>query len=111
MAKFISWFLGLPIAIILIALSVANRHTVRFSLDPISVSEPIMAFELPLYLLLLLAIIIGIFIGGASSWLNQSKWRKAAKAARHEVSEIRSETRALRQNASGTGNQLASRNA
>ncbi len=110
MAKFVSWFLGLPIAIIIVALSVANRHSVSFSFDPINTSAPFLAFELPLYLLLLLAVILGIVVGGASSWLNQSKWRKAAKDARHEVSEMRSETLALRQKAASSDNQLVPRN-
>lgn len=110
MAKFVSWFLGLPIAIIIVALSVANRHSVRFSLDPINSSAPLMSFEIPLYLLLMATIILGIIVGGASSWLNQSKWRKAAKDARHEVSEMRSETLALKQKAAATENQLVPRN-
>ncbi len=110
MAKFVSWFLGLPIAIIIIALSVANRHSVRFSLDPINAASPIISFELPLYLLLLLTVILGIMVGGASSWINQSKWRKAAKDARHEVSEMRSEALALKQKAAAGENQLVPRN-
>ncbi|MEM8685977.1 MAG: LapA family protein [Pseudomonadota bacterium] len=110
MAKFISWFLGLPIAIIIIALSVANRQPVRFSFDPINSASPVLSFEIPLYLLLLLAVIIGIVVGGASSWVNQSKWRKAAREARHEMSELRSESLALKQKVSASDNQLVARN-
>ncbi len=110
MAKFVSWFLGLPIAIIIVALSVANRHSVRISFDPINVSSPFMSFEIPLYLLMLLTVILGIVVGGASSWLNQSKWRKAAREARHEMSEMRSESLALKQKATTSENQLVPRN-
>ncbi|NNF80119.1 MAG: DUF1049 domain-containing protein, partial [Rhizobiales bacterium] len=63
-----------------------------------------------LYLLLLLTVILGIVVGGASSWLNQSKWRKAARDARHEMSELRSETLALKQKAAASENQLVPRN-
>ncbi len=110
MAKFLSWFLGLPIAVLIIALAVANRHAVGFSLDPTSTSNPLVSFEIPLYLLLLATIILGIFIGGASSWLNQSKWRRAAKDARHEVSEVRSESLALKRKAAGSDGGLVPRN-
>ncbi len=110
MAKFVSWFLGLPIAIVIVALSVANRHAVRFSFDPINVSSPLLSFEMPLYLLLLVTVILGIVIGGASSWLNQAKWRKAAREARHEMSELRSESQALKQKAAASENQLVPRN-
>ncbi len=96
MARFLSWILGLPAAIVVILLAVANRHSVRFSLDPTSTEQPLLAFDVPLYLLLLSAVIIGILIGGASSWITQSKWRKAAKQARQEVSEVRTEAAELK---------------
>ncbi|MEM7424506.1 MAG: lipopolysaccharide assembly protein LapA domain-containing protein [Pseudomonadota bacterium] len=96
MARFLSWILGLPAAIVIILLAIANRQSVRFSLDPTSVEEPLLAFEVPLYLLLLAGVIIGIMIGGASSWITQAKWRKAARLARQEVSEVRTEAAELR---------------
>lgn len=101
MAKFLSWILGLPAAIVIVMLAIANRESVRFSLDPTSTATPLISFEIPLYLLLLAAVVLGILIGGASSWINQSKWRRAAKDARHEVSEIRSETAALKRKSDG----------
>ncbi len=96
MAKFLSWVLGLPAAIVIILLAVANRQPVRFSIDPTSVEQPLLAFDVPLYLLLLASVILGILIGGASSWITQAKWRKAARQARQEVSEVRTEAAELK---------------
>lgn len=96
MARFFSWILGLPAAIVIILFSIANRHSVTLSLDPTSVEEPLLAFQIPLYLLVIGAIICGILIGGASSWITQAKWRKAAREARQEVSEARTETAELK---------------
>ena len=50
MLKFISWILFLVIALVIAALSIANRETVTFSLDPLP-----FAFDLPLFGLLLAA--------------------------------------------------------
>ena len=79
MKKFLTWLFWAPIAFILIALSVANRKIVTFSLDPISTSDPLLSFDVPLFLLLLAAMLTGLFIGGVAAWLNQGKWRRAAR--------------------------------
>ncbi len=95
MKKFLTWLFWAPIAVVLIALSVANRKAVTFSLDPISTEDPLLSFDVPLFLLLLAAMLTGLFIGGVAAWLNQGKWRRAARgsaqpssphAAQHEPS-------------------------
>jgi len=77
--KFIAWLLGLPIAIILIALSVANRQTVTFSLDPIATEDPLFAIDLPLFVPILGAMFIGLLFGSIIVWINQGRWRKYAR--------------------------------
>ncbi|MGI9482699.1 MAG: lipopolysaccharide assembly protein LapA domain-containing protein [Hyphomicrobiales bacterium] len=96
MKKFLSWLIWLPVAIIFIVIALANKHKVTFSLDPTSQNDPIFAFELPLFLLLFATLILGIIFGGIGAWLNQSKWRRAARDARYEMNQIRTEVSSLR---------------
>jgi len=77
--KFIAWLLGLPIAIILIALSVANRQSISFSLDPIARENPLYAIDLPLFVPILGAMFIGLLFGSLIVWINQGRWRRAAR--------------------------------
>ena len=72
-----------PLAIIIIAFAVANRQTVTVSFDPFSPHEPVASVALPLFVLIILALIIGVIIGGVASWLGQGKWRapRAASSA------------------------------
>lgn len=54
--------------------AVANRQAVEFSLDPFS-SEPIVAFSLPLFLLVFLTFLLGVVLGGVTVW-----WRRVLRA-------------------------------
>jgi len=89
--RVLSWILGVPVALIVIVVVVANRGLVVFSLDPFDVANPWLAFEMPLYALLVATIILGMLIGGASAWLSQGKWRREARHRRHEVRRLQSE--------------------
>lgn len=85
----------LPIAVIIIALAVANRHVVRLALDPISPKEPILALDAPFFIFLFGALIVGVLLGGIATWTGQRKWRNAAKQRSHEAQEWRKEAERL----------------
>lgn len=75
----------LPIAIVLIALAVANRHEVTLSLDPFSRADPALTVTAPLFWILFAAVAFGVFIGGVASWAAQGKWRREARVKRREA--------------------------
>ena len=74
--------LVLPIVVLaaglLITIAVSNRHPVKIILDPIS-DVPVLAFELPFFVYLLVALIIGVVLGGMRTWIGQSHWRRSAR--------------------------------
>ena len=84
-----------PLAIIIIAFAVANRQTVTVSFDPFSPHEPVASVALPLFVLIILALIIGVIIGGVASWLGQGKWRGAARRFERELHRLRERIHAL----------------
>ncbi len=94
--KLLSWLIGIPAAVIVAGLAVANRAPVRFSIDPFSETDPIFATELPLFALLLAAAFVGILCGGTASWMSQHKWRRAAREARAEGNRLKQEHETLR---------------
>ncbi len=88
----------LPTAILLIALTVANRHAVTLSFDPFSPLDPAFGLEMPVFLLVFATLLAGIVIGGIATWLTQGTWRKSARANRaaahaatREAAELRRE--------------------
>src|SRR5450432_1899639 len=97
MKNLLKFIVVAPIAVVLLVFAVANRHLVTISFDPFSGGDiPNFAITAPLFLILILAIMIGVLAGGAATWLAQGKYRRAARASRAEVERLRSEAQALR---------------
>ncbi len=83
--KLISLLILLPIAIVLIVLSVANRHPVVFNLDPINPDQPFLSFTLPFFVFLFIALLAGMILGSMSTWVTQGKHRKHARESKREA--------------------------
>jgi uncharacterized integral membrane protein len=79
--KRLVWTLvGLPLAVVLIALAVANRAPTRLVLDPFRPEAPALSVQLPLYAYLIGALMLGVALGGLATWLSQGRWRRTARA-------------------------------
>lgn len=96
MKAFFKALVLVPVALLIVLFSVANRAPVRVSFDPISRDVPVLAFDLPLFAVILVAIACGVLIGGFASWLAQGKHRKAARLNRREAEKLRGEAQSLR---------------
>ncbi len=62
--KLSTYAVTVPAVAIAAVLAVANRQIVQFSLDPTSRAAPAIAVTMPLYLLLFLAVLFGVLLGG-----------------------------------------------
>lgn len=91
MKKFFNLFFLVPLAIVLILLSVANRQLTSFSLDPLNTEAPAIAFELPLFVFLFVALILGMIIGSALTWMAQGKHRRALREKAYEANLLQRE--------------------
>ena len=88
-----------PLAVVLVALAVANRGPVTISLDPINTSDPVYSVQVPLFLLVFLLVIVGVLIGGIAAWLKQARWRRRARRLRAELRRSRDEVADLKRRA------------
>jgi uncharacterized integral membrane protein len=79
----------IPLAVVIIAFAVANRHPVTVSFDPFGGNPPVASLTLPLFALVLVVLIAGVVIGGVASWLGQGKWRGAARRFERDLAELR----------------------
>ena len=82
--RLLSRFAAVPLAIVVVAFAIANRHAVEVSLDPLPFS-----FGLPLYVVAIGALVVGFAGGAGSAWLAGHAARRAARSrkARIEVLE------------------------
>lgn len=83
--------IAFPAAALLVTLALANRHAVRMVLDPFRPEAPVLSLELPFYLYLFGALIVGVMLGGAAVWFGQSRWRHAARVKNQEARRWRAE--------------------
>jgi uncharacterized integral membrane protein len=102
----------LPLVVLILLFAVANRQWISVSLDPFSAQDPALAVSLPVFFVVLFAVMVGVLIGGTATWLSQAKWRRAARrhqaALRRVLSEsMPSKPRSERQNGPATARSTA----
>lgn len=77
--KLLRWFILPPVALIAMALAIANRQNVTFSLDPFNPTQPALGVTMPLALIVIIALGLGILIGGLAAW-RQARSKAARRA-------------------------------
>lgn len=92
MKRIIRYLFLIPAALVVLALAVANRHMVTIFLDPFAGTAPEgTQIAVPLYIVMLVAVMAGIVLGSVTTWLEQGKYRRAARRAKSETSSLRAE--------------------
>jgi uncharacterized membrane protein YciS (DUF1049 family) len=89
--KFLTLLVVLPLAVLLVSLSVANRGPVTLAWNPLDPAAGDFQVTVPLYLVLLAALALGVLAGGVGAWLKQSKWRRMARDNANEAMSLRAE--------------------
>ncbi|MEZ5805261.1 MAG: LapA family protein [Rhizobiaceae bacterium] len=95
-----------PTAIVLIALAVANRSWVPFTLDPFHPGNPALTIQLPLFVFLFAAMALGVLLGSFATWLKQGHYRKLARQRGAEAETLRATQKKNLQTVSATGPSL-----
>lgn len=72
--RIVRWLITALIALVLIVFAVSNRQGAAVSFWPFS-----FMIEAPLYLVVLLALLVGFLLGELVAWLNGRRWRREAR--------------------------------
>ncbi len=78
--RILALLIGFPLGIILVAIAVSNRQPVDLILDPFRPETPALSIELPFYIYLMAALVLGVILGGVATWMGQSRWRQTARS-------------------------------
>ncbi len=78
-----------PLAIVLIALAVANRAPVPFTIDPFNPGNPALTYTLPFFVFLFAAFALGLIIGSLATWFRQGRYRKLARQRAIEAESLK----------------------
>ncbi|NVK35699.1 MAG: LapA family protein [Rhodobacteraceae bacterium] len=97
MIRFIKNVILASVAIVLVPISVANRHAISISLNPFNPQDPNLTLtDVPLFWVIFAALGVGILLGGFNAWAKQGKWRKEARQKRQEARKWHHEADQLR---------------
>ena len=83
--KLINIIILVPIAIVLIVLSVANRNVVTLALNPFDPSDQVLSVSAPFFVFLFLALMVGMVVGSLATWFRQGRYRKKARQEAKEA--------------------------
>jgi uncharacterized integral membrane protein len=89
--RLISIFITIPLAIVLIALAVANRGSAPLRFDVFNPQNPAMTIDAPMFIWLLGAMAVGVLAGGIGAWFAQGKHRKMERRYKKEAATLRYE--------------------
>ena len=92
MKRIVYFLLLLPLGVVLIVLSVANRQPVTLRLDPFNDVDPALSVSLPFFGFLFAALLVGMIVGAVATWFGQGRHRKAAKRERAVLEKRARET-------------------
>jgi len=95
MIRFLRRLILLVCAVVLVALMIANRHTVAFGLDPFARTPPDITVSAPMFVFLFAALLAGAVLGGIGAWMGQSKWRALARQRTKEAFRLRQDRQSL----------------
>ncbi len=96
MKRFIKAVFLVIVFAVIVSFAVANRHSVRLILDPFQNRDAALGVEGALYIYLLAALFVGMFIGAFVMWSGQRRWRVAAKTGRKEAALWKREAETLK---------------
>lgn len=98
--KRILWlFVAIPMAVLLIVFSVANRAPVTMFLDPFSTENPAFSLTLPFFVFLFAAFLGGLLVGGIVAWFGQGRHRRLEKRYAADAANWRKEAETQRNRA------------
>ena len=101
MSRILSLLVLVPLAIVLISFSVANREIVQISFDPTGAADPAFALNLPMFVLIFATLAIGLIVGGIGTWFTQGKHRRTARIKKQEAAKWQFEAEKQKENQSG----------
>jgi signal transduction histidine kinase len=103
--KLVNILILLPIAVILIALSIANRGAVTLALNPFAPDDSVLSITGPFFVFLFVTLMLGILIGGLATWFTQGHYRNRARKQRYEAAKWQNEADRQRERANDLARQ------
>lgn len=99
MLRYIKLFIASVVMIALVLVAVANRQLVTVKLLPDPIADALgLGYQvtLPHFIILIVAVIVGLLLGYLIEWLRERKHRKAVDVKSRQLSRLESEVEQLK---------------
>jgi uncharacterized integral membrane protein len=83
-------------AIVLLGFAFANHHLVTVSFDPFASIDNAVSIPAPLFVVVIVAAMLGVVAGAFATWLSQGRHRRASRRSRLEADKWRAQAEALK---------------
>lgn len=94
--RIVTLIILIPVAIVLIVLSVANRQQVTLALNPFNPADTVLSLSGPFFMFLLVALMVGMVLGSAATWFRQGRYRARARSKSKEAAKWHTEADRLK---------------
>ncbi|HEY5208462.1 MAG TPA: LapA family protein [Stellaceae bacterium] len=88
--RFVYWFITALIALVVVVFAVSNRAAVGLSFFPLPAE-----IQAPLYLVVIVALVVGFLVGALTAWINGGKRRREARDLRRRLDRVQHDLDAL----------------
>jgi putative membrane protein len=86
------WVIGIPLLVLMVVFALSNTEPVRLGLFPLGE----LPFDVPLSVVILMALGLGFFLGGLRVWIPALRHRRAARRAEEKVRLLEARHQELR---------------
>lgn len=100
--KVVYWILTALVALVLVVFAISNREGVVVTFWPLPV-----VIGAPLYLVVLLALLVGFLVGELVAWVNGGRWRREARARGRRIEALERELNATQTQLDGSAGRPA----
>ncbi|MCI0598291.1 MAG: lipopolysaccharide assembly protein LapA domain-containing protein [Beijerinckiaceae bacterium] len=92
MKRFLKLLFLVPLVLAVLVIAETNRHPVPIYLDPLaSTAAEGAQITVPLFIVMLAAIMVGVIFGSVVTYFEQGKYRRAARRAQADADMLRAE--------------------
>ena len=103
--RIVGWLVLVPLCLGLIVFALANRHFVAVNFNPFvavdNATTP--GYGVPMFVVLYVVLLVGVLLGGISTWFAQASHRQREKHWRREAHLLNGELEKLRRHHGQTG--------
>ncbi len=90
--RLVGWFVLLPLCVVLVIFTLANRHMVELRFDPfgpLGGQAPLVPpVQVPMFVVIYGVLIAGVALGGMATWFTQGAQRREKRRWRKEARKL-----------------------